>query len=601
MPPPARRPYKRISPQEWDKQKDQIWTLYIDQDQSITEVAQNLKDKYGFDAGEKQFKRKVDEWGFTKNIASREMVKMVQKRKRREDEQGKATVFKRSRNGVDFEVVAPVKLDRFQKRNRLEELESGSESSGMPSNILYGTPSNNHTVHSIRRDVSTTLSRRHTPIGEMESLDGTNKQVQQILERALNQPPCPTSFQTMERWGRDGSRLVFQKRYSEAQKAFEEDAVKVAAWIGKRCWVAVGLRHEAAMMEAASHPGCPETLSLRFTQELSRRLMIEQQAYLALPSHEQSTTELQHIFATLVESTRSWTEVITSQKALEIWEPILGPNNRELTLIRKRLKEHEQIPGCPIEEVLLDPGVPAQPFKPIQHFLHHQHDGPADKLLELAPFLEFSTDNLSSEVRDEMLLLRRGRSHAFLGGYYSFLRHFEKAEQSFQESQKTLEAETCVEIKLHRMLWHCEHYTRVQNLDRVGFLLYEAHRVFMAQETASTFVISHFPDRFRLLCKAVSACVPIDEVVHDVATYTRDDPSGNWQQSIQAQTPKTPSSVLEVEILFPLGSTDHSTIDIDAWRQYVTFSSRASSLIQSPTTGHVFLPSSISLSSLTHE
>lgn len=84
---------------------------------------------------EKQFKRKIDEWGFAKNITNREMGKMVRKRKRREDEQGKATVFKRSRNGVDFELVAPVKLDRFQKRNRLEDLESETNSSSLSSSF----------------------------------------------------------------------------------------------------------------------------------------------------------------------------------------------------------------------------------------------------------------------------------------------------------------------------------------------------------------------------------------------------------------------------------------------------------------------------------
>jgi hypothetical protein len=51
MPPPARRPYKRISPQEWEGQKAQIRAFYIDQDQSIAEVAENMRDKYGFEAG----------------------------------------------------------------------------------------------------------------------------------------------------------------------------------------------------------------------------------------------------------------------------------------------------------------------------------------------------------------------------------------------------------------------------------------------------------------------------------------------------------------------------------------------------------------------
>lgn len=110
---------------------------------------------------EKQFKRKVDEWGFTKNITSREMVKMVRKRKRRENEQGKATVFKRSRNGVDFEVVAPVKLDRFQKRNRLEELESGSESSGLSSSLQTAVMTDILTRHAVQHSVRYTVKQSY--------------------------------------------------------------------------------------------------------------------------------------------------------------------------------------------------------------------------------------------------------------------------------------------------------------------------------------------------------------------------------------------------------------------------------------------------------
>jgi hypothetical protein len=80
---------------------------------------------------EKQFKRKTDEWGFAKNIPSREMEKMVKKRQRRETEHGKETVFKRSRNGNDFMLVAPEKLDRFQQRNGLDQADEMSISSGM--------------------------------------------------------------------------------------------------------------------------------------------------------------------------------------------------------------------------------------------------------------------------------------------------------------------------------------------------------------------------------------------------------------------------------------------------------------------------------------
>jgi len=332
----------------------------------------------------------------------------------------------------------------------------------MPSNILYGTPSNSRMVHSTWREAGTALSRSQTPNGEVASSSRANEQVKQILEGTLSQPRFRTSFERVYRWGHRGAQLVFQERYDEARQAFEEDAAKVAAWRGKRCWVAVSLRHEAAMMEAASHPGCPQTLSLRLTQELTRRLMIERQNYLALPSDEQSMEELQHIIWSLVETTQSYTDIITCQKALQIWLPILGSDNPELTIIRKRLEEHARIPGHPIESIIWAPGVPAAPLQPVQYILHSKHQGPANNFLELAPLLEFSADNLSSVGKDKILLQARGRSHAFLGGYYSFIGHFAKAEQAFQESERTLEAENCVEIKLHRMLWHSEHYTRVK-------------------------------------------------------------------------------------------------------------------------------------------
>jgi hypothetical protein len=63
------------------------------------------------------------------------MVKMVRKRQRREDELGKETSFKRTRNGNDYESVPPTKLDRFQQRNRLVETDLMSISSGVFSGL----------------------------------------------------------------------------------------------------------------------------------------------------------------------------------------------------------------------------------------------------------------------------------------------------------------------------------------------------------------------------------------------------------------------------------------------------------------------------------
>jgi len=51
MQPPSRRPYKRVSPQQWEQQKDRICELFIDQDKTHEEVIEIMKEHYGFDIG----------------------------------------------------------------------------------------------------------------------------------------------------------------------------------------------------------------------------------------------------------------------------------------------------------------------------------------------------------------------------------------------------------------------------------------------------------------------------------------------------------------------------------------------------------------------
>lgn len=439
----------------------------------------------------------------------------------------------------------------------------------MPSNILYGTPSISEVNHSIRRAVS------GSPVasGGMEIPIGASQQVEQMLKRALSQTPTVLApFQIIKSWGREGTLLALQERYDEARDAFEKDSAKVATWKGKRFWLAICLQNEAAIMGAASHPGCPQTLSLRLTQVLTRRLMIERQTYLALPSEEQSPEDQDYIMSSLVGDTQYWTQNITIRKALKIWPPSLKFNSA-YNILEKRLTALRPQEYYNLEDILWNRSRrPTYISQPLQQLLHHPGRGVVDKLLDLVPLLGFSTDGVNAGIKEEMLAQCRGRSFAFVGGYYSFLGQYEKAEQAFHESARALETEPCVEIKLHRMLWHSEHYTRVQNWAGVSVMLYEAHRTFMAQETTSTFVLSHFPDRFRLLCKAVSACVPIDEVVHEMTIFNRENPDRGNERSFRDEAPQAPSPVLEVERLFPLGSTDHSTIDVNAWRQYVTFS-----------------------------
>jgi hypothetical protein len=77
----------------------------------------------------RQLKRKTEEWGFVKNIPNKDMEKMLRIRKRRQEESGKATEFKRRHGGGEFQDVSEERLDSFQKRFRLN-VSSMSTSTG---------------------------------------------------------------------------------------------------------------------------------------------------------------------------------------------------------------------------------------------------------------------------------------------------------------------------------------------------------------------------------------------------------------------------------------------------------------------------------------
>jgi hypothetical protein len=443
----------------------------------------------------------------------------------------------------------------------------------MPSNIEYGTPSSDQNMLTPPNLGSPSPIPRDSEADRQQALlDHNAEAVNKILIQILNgdTPSFLASADGVERYGRDGARCVFEERYEDARNCYKADSAKAANWRGKRYQVAIGLDHIADLMDAARHLGGPQTISLRFTQILSRRLMIERLDFLSLPPDEQSVDEFRQTMTGLVSDTATWTEIITLQRAFQTWKYALGIGHPSLAVVRRRIDEYEKIPGIPIEKVRSQaPFIPAAPVKPLYQTLT-QFEIPFDKILELAPLPEVFKDMVDLGPTEQQLRTRRGRSQAYLGGYFSFLGEFSKAEEAFQESNSSLQIEDCVEIKLHRMLWHCEHYTRAKNWNEIGPLLVEAHRVFMEPETNSSFVISHFPGRFRLLCKAVVTRLSIDVVIHDFSLHGDTEPK-DFQTEIGA--PQAPSPVLEVERLFPLQPNDHSAIDVDAWRQFVTFQS----------------------------
>jgi hypothetical protein len=164
-----------------------------------------------------------------------------------------------------------------------------------------------------------------------------------------------------------------------------------------------------------------------------RRLIRERRLYSQTNSQARSLTEL-HKTLTVLRINAKWANhLITQQRALQIWEPILGPEHQKIKLIcdhiagmrARKVVDLKQEPDL-IQDVEHSP----EAFQPndTPHLrsignLLHLYDGPQEDLLP--KFLALESSNISnSQIRQDMRLLQYSKSRSFLGEYYSFLQKF---------------------------------------------------------------------------------------------------------------------------------------------------------------------------------
>jgi hypothetical protein len=462
----------------------------------------------------------------------------------------------------------------------------------MPSNIIYYTPSSGdrnpysndpgpfHDSDQITREFNSSVE---LIFGNLQD-DELDYQLDSPSSR-LQGPSAILSNGNPRTLAKSADNLAFDGNYREAGQRYKLASIMLAERYGSSDWETVGEEISAALMKAADFPGCPQSIIARFTQELSRFLMRERQKYTHTNPEVRSLQELCKTLTALKSTTKWASALITQQRAVQIWEPILGSEHPKIKKMLDNIaiiragkvvnldSETSQIQGA--EDLLQETFVPDDipQLRPLGDFLHLDDGSPVD-LLEKFHALE-NSDISSRQIQREIALLRYGRSRSLLGGYYSFLQRFNDAETAFQESDRYMKYEACVEIRLHRILWYAEHKTRVRDWDGVGMLIYQAHEVFMKNDSPSEFVVVHFPDRFKFLCKAISKQVPIDEVVNEPLDDSR---SGCCPTPIHYDTADRPpsqpaSSIPSPERLFPLTPRGfNSAIDVETWRQFVHFS-----------------------------
>ncbi|KAE9965108.1 hypothetical protein BLS_007833 [Venturia inaequalis] len=565
--PPSRRTYKRISKKQWEDQKEHIRTLYVHERKKLAEVVTLMKTRHNFDAGEKQFKRKADKWGFTKNIPNREMQKMVKERQRRKEEEGKATVFKRTRNGGTPEEVDAAKLDTFQKRNGMMDVDSMSISSLMPSEIAVCTPIS----HGIMTpsDAGTPVDIPHDNGGRRQQglSDNVSRGVNEVL-KDISMFHYHSLGHRRFRGGYDEARYSSQHRFLGSAQSLRDESDRMAGWKDKTHSPVVTLDHIAELIYALNLRGTPRRIpiaianALRIAHVLWGDLILEWLAFSYLPYNDQSMSSYRATVIWVIEEILTriemigllTIEMIMLQRDVQNRGAIVGEEHLNLTTIRRPFMAHERIRGNDPEEFLWPSPLTRSATPPIP-----MPESPSPFALASGTILESVLD--SSE---------RAKMTARIN-FFDLL--FNEAEGAFFKSNIGSRVEDRVETKLLRMLWHCERYTRAKRWDDIGPLLIEAHGLFMKPDTSSTFLVTHFPDRFQLLCRAFQTRLSIDELVHLNSHHGEPE---RVAMGSPAMTPQAPSPVPEVHRLFPLQTSGHAVIDVGAWRQSVTSQSATS-------------------------
>ncbi|KAL8335957.1 hypothetical protein RB601_000005 [Gaeumannomyces tritici] len=577
---PGRRAYKRYAPQIWEDHKDTIRELFVEQGKTHNEVAAILKDHHGLAVGERQLKRKTTEWGFVKNIPAKEMAKMVRHRQRRQNQDGRPTRFQRDPGAGGYQVVPAAKLDAYQQRSRVPE-DFMSDSSGLPSNIIAQTPSSYAKAGS--HGFSSAMSARHSEFNAMTdkvfgNMNNTVEESQMSSVRGSNEELADRS-ESLTLLGITDAR---NGDYQSAAQKFRH-----SSQIAQSPFTRMVAQFSVRVMNATCYPGCPQSLAARIANILSQSLVQAREAYSMTSSGRRDEDELVCLLIFLRNNAQYWSQLLVRQRAVKIWEPILGPNHPKVAQLRHSIASNftygddamaERFRGevekyGPITPLEIDLGPSLESVRDLLHL----GDSPKDQLLEQLQAIESSSAS-GDRFRREFADMKLGRSKALLGVFYSFIGRFSDAERAFEVSEQFMERETCAEIKLHRTLWYAEHKTRAQDWDGAFSLMCRANKVFMGIETASSFVIDHFPGRFISLRWAVSTRTPIDKILNEAGIDDRP-----FDSHLPSPIPGTPmaahsspaaaaDSVLSPQRLFPPTPRGaQAEVDIEAWRQFVEY------------------------------
>jgi hypothetical protein len=103
-----------IAENAWESVKERIFELYVQENQPLLQVAEEMRESHNFEATIRQYENRISKWGFDKKVKPSEMAFIIQRQQQRRAEEP-------TRRDLRFEVrgvpVTNDKIARAEKRN----------------------------------------------------------------------------------------------------------------------------------------------------------------------------------------------------------------------------------------------------------------------------------------------------------------------------------------------------------------------------------------------------------------------------------------------------------------------------------------------------
>lgn len=493
---------------------------------------------------------------------------MATKSKRRFEEDGKKTQFKRRCETGEWQEVPPKKLETWQRRFHQESTNGSLDLSkcqwvkgqahifliylDTPSNIAYNTPSTSDSItpdsssSDIQSSSSFSYESNFSPLSETQQevrlrefnneflrtwLDSTGRCFSRyrearyensfrISKRRWNQSDISALLETND----NARSLIFKHDYRNAEAKLKMVGDGFNHILGPKHWLTLVAKFEAALMQLAEQVSCSSTVAPRFLQESLSFLNARRHEYICQDSIS-DFRQIKDTISLIRRLTHFWINIVTYQKAAKDLTKLLGSEHKHVLQLKRHLERceykwkmatyashntHESHRNDyeQVHERVSKATENIDPWKQTSAVAAHCDHVPEAERAEMLANAQTAQPILTEAAKERM----SHRTKALLGAAASFGGDHECAEDLLEEVQQKPDLEICPENRVHQLLFYAEHKTREGSWDLAKHAMLQIRHIWQgSQNSLPENLRRYFKPRIKDVLRAISSCLTIDD------------------------------------------------------------------------------------------